>query len=190
MPVPALRSLCSLALSASLLVACASLEDKPPATSITPMPGLGGSTFKVTARDEQARAWFAQGLQLAYAFEHAEATRVFRAALARDPTCAICAWGVAYSLGPNINNSDRGPVRDIRRYIERAQQAAAAASPMERALIGAMAVRYGRADERTQQTYEAMGSAMCSTRKADRKVDPQEYRANRPVVVTTIPSIK
>ena len=175
MPVPALRSLCSLALSASLLVACASLEDKPPATSITPMPGLGGSTFKVTARDEQARAWFAQGLQLAYAFEHAEATRVFRAALARDPTCAICAWGVAYSLGPNINNSDRGPVRDIRRYIERAQQAAAAASPMERALIGAMAVRYGRADERTQQTYEAMGSAMCSTRKADRKVDPQEY---------------
>jgi len=125
MPVPALRSLCSLALSASLLVACASLEDKPPATSITPMPGLGGSTFKVTARDEQARAWFAQGLQLAYAFEHAEAARVFRAALARDPTCAICAWGLAYSLGPNINNSDRGPVRDIRRYIERAQHTGA-----------------------------------------------------------------
>ena len=49
------------------------------------MLGLGTSTFKVTARDEQARAWFAQGLLLTYAFEHGEATRVFRAALARDP---------------------------------------------------------------------------------------------------------
>ncbi|MBL0087782.1 MAG: hypothetical protein IPP44_14300 [Ideonella sp.] len=175
MPVPNLRSLCSLAVTSALLVACASLDDKSPATSITPMPGLGASTFKVTARDEQARAWFAQGLQLAYAFEHREAARVFRAALARDPTCAMCAWGVAYSLGPNINNSERGPVRDIRDYIGRAQQAAAAASPMERALIGAMAVRYGRADERAQQTYEALGSAMCSTRKAERKLDPQEY---------------
>ncbi|MBL0151107.1 MAG: hypothetical protein IPP87_21560 [Ideonella sp.] len=175
MPVPNLRSLCSLAVTSALLVACASLDDKPPATSITPMPGLGASTFKVTARDEQARAWFAQGLQLAYAFEHREAARVFRAALARDPTCAMCAWGVAYSLGPNINNSERGPVRDIRDYIGRAQQAAAAASPMERALIGAMAVRYGRADDRAQKTYEAMGSAMCSTRKAERKLDPQEY---------------
>jgi tetratricopeptide (TPR) repeat protein len=159
MPVPTLRSLCSLAVTSALLVACASLEDTPPASSIAPMPGLGGSSFAVTARDEQARAWFAQGLQLAYAFEHVEAARVFRAALARDPTCAMCAWGVAYSLGPNINNSERGPVRDIRRYIERAQQAAAGASPMERA----------------QQTYEALGSAMCSARKADRKVDPQEY---------------
>jgi hypothetical protein len=55
------------------------------------MPGLGTSTFKVTAHDEQARAWFAQGLLLSYAFEHAEAARVFRAALARDPGCAMCA---------------------------------------------------------------------------------------------------
>ena len=175
MSLPVLRSLCSFAVCASLLVACATLDETPPATSITPMPGLGASTFKVTARDEQARAWFAQGLQLAYAFEHREAARVFRAALARDPSCAMCAWGVAYALGPNINNSDRGPVRDIRRYIERAQQAAASAAPMERALIGAMAVRYGRADERAQQTFEALGNAMCSTRKAERKLDPQEY---------------
>ena len=175
MPKPPLRSLLGLAAAATLLASCASLDGPPPATSITPMPDLGHSTFQVTARDESARAWFAQGLQLAYAFEHREAARVFRAALARDPSCAICAWGVAYALGPNINDPDRGPVRDIRRHIERAQQAAAGASPKERALIDAMAVRYGRGDERAQKTYEAMGSAMCSTRSADRKIDPQEY---------------
>lgn len=174
MPVPALRSLCSLAVTAAMLVACASLEDDAPTQPIAPMPGLGGSGFAVTARDGQARAWFAQGLLLTYAFEHREAARVFRAALARDPSCAMCAWGVAYALGPNINNSDRGPVRDIRRYIARAQQAAAGAAPLERALIDAMAVRYGSADARAQQAYEALGSAMCSTRKTDRKVDPQE----------------
>ncbi len=178
MPVPALRSLCSLAVSAALLAACASLEDQSPATAIAPMAGLGASTFQVTATDEQARAWFAQGLLLSYAFEHGEAARVFRAALARDPSCAMCAWGVAYALGPNINNADRGPVRDIRRFIARAQQAAAGASAKERALINAMAVRYGHADERAQQTYQALGSAMCSSRKPDpgkdRKVDPQE----------------
>lgn len=174
MPVPALRSLCSLAVVAALLVGCTSLDDQPPARSIAPMQGLGNSTFSVTARDEQARAWFAQGLLLTYAFEHQEAARVFRAALARDPSCAMCAWGVAYALGPNINNSDRGPVREIRRYIERAQQAAPGASALERALIDAMAVRYGRAEERAQRAYEALGSAMCSTRKPDRQIDPQE----------------
>lgn len=175
MPRAPLRSLCAIAVSAALLVACASLEEAPPAKSIAAMPGLGNSTFKVTASDEQARAWFAQGLQLTYAFEHEEAARVFRAALARDPGCAMCAWGVAYALGPNINNSDRGPVREIRRLVARAQQAAAGASPLERALIDAMAVRYGSGDERTQKAYEALGSAMCSTRKPDKKVDPQEY---------------
>ncbi|MBN8504605.1 MAG: hypothetical protein J0L58_09000 [Burkholderiales bacterium] len=59
-----------------------------------------------------------------------------------------------------------------------AQQAAAAspgaASPLERALIQAMAVRYGRAEAQAQKLYEAQGSAMCTSRKSDRKVDPQE----------------
>lgn len=183
------RPLSGLLAAVALLAACASIEDTPPAARIEPMPGLGTSTFAVTARDDEARAWFAQGLLLAYAFEHREAARVFRAALARDPSCAMCAWGVAYALGPNINKPDRGPVRDIRRFIARAQQAAAGATPVERALISAMAVRYGSADERAQKTYEAMGSALCSTRKTERQVDPQElaYAAAMTEVVHQFP---
>lgn len=185
----ALRSWGGLAAATALLAACASIEDTPPASAIEPMAGLGTSTLQVTARDAQARAWFAQGLLLTYAFEHREAARVFRAALARDPGCAMCAWGVAYALGPNINNPDRGPERDIRRAVALAQQAAAGASPVERALIDAMAVRYGRADERTQKSYEAMGAAMCSTRKSEREVDPQElaYAAAMTDVVQKFP---
>lgn len=189
MHAPLLRSAISLVAFTALLTACASIEDTPPALSINPMPGLGTSTFKITARDDQARAWFAQGLLLTYAFEHQEAANVFRAALARDPSCAMCAWGVAYALGPNINNPERGPVRDIRRFIARAQQAAAAAMPVERALIDAMAVRYGAADEPAQKAYEAMGSARCSARKQEREVDPQElaYAAAMEDVVRKFP---
>ena len=172
--MPTKRSLSALAAAATLLASCATLDDTPPANTITPMPGLGTATFAVTAKDEQARAWFAQGLQLAWAFEHTEAVRVFRAALARDPSCAMCAWGVAYALGPNINNPDRGPVRDIRRYIERAQQAAAGATPVERALIQAMAVRYGRAPEKEQKALEAQGASLCGTAKAAKNADPQD----------------
>ena len=190
MRLPALRSMSSLTVAAALLAACASIEDTPSARSIEPMPGLGTSTLRITVRDEQARAWFDQGLLLTYAFEHREAVRVFRAALARDPSCAMCAWGVAYALGPNVNNPDRGPVRDIRRFIVLAQQAAGDASPVERALIDAMAVRYGSADERAQQTYEAMGSALCSTRKTEREIDPLElaYAAAMADVVRKFPS--
>ncbi|MFO1226737.1 hypothetical protein [Roseateles sp.] len=170
-----LRTLLSLCAGAALLAACVTTrEEEPAAAHITPMVGLGASTFVVTAKDAQARAWFAQGLQLSYAFEHGEAVRVFRAALARDPSCAMCAWGVAYALGPNINNPDRGPQRQIRRYLAQAQAAAAGVTPLERGLIDALALRFGRADEQTQQRYEAMGSALCSARGQTKKVDPKE----------------
>ncbi|MEO3691135.1 hypothetical protein [Roseateles paludis] len=188
--MPKLSSLLSLCASATLLGACVTtLESEPPATSITAMAGLGPSSFVVTASDPQARAWFAQGLQLAYAFEHGEAVRVFRAAAARDPSCAMCAWGVAYALGPNINNPDRGPQRDIRRYLAKAQAAAAGVTPKERALIDALALRFGRADEQAQQRYEAMGSALCSTRGKAKQADPKElaYAAAMSDVVQRYP---
>lgn len=77
--------------AAARLTPCASVEEQPPPKPIMPVPGLGTATFAVTAQDEKARAWFAQGLQLTYAFQQTEAVRVFRAALALDPTCAMCA---------------------------------------------------------------------------------------------------
>ncbi len=44
-----------------------------------------------------------QGLNLAYAFNHAEARRAFREAARLDPTLAMAYWGQALVLGPNIN---------------------------------------------------------------------------------------
>lgn len=161
------------AIAALLAVSCAMLGQDE-ARDAPQIDGLGRSTFPVTARDAETRALFHRGLLLAYAFEHEEAARAFRAAAARDPSCAMCAWGVAWALGPNINQPDRRNVREIRTYVAKAQAAAPGATPLEQALIRAMSVRYRSADESTQKAAEAMAASMCTTSRAERDADPLE----------------
>jgi hypothetical protein len=64
---------------------------------------LGSYVSSFTPGDAETTRLFNQGLVLTYAFMHEEAQRSFKAALGRDPTCAMCAWGLAYAQGPNIN---------------------------------------------------------------------------------------
>ena len=65
--------------------------------------GLGDHRYDITAGNEEARAFFNQGLIYAYGFNHLEALRAFRQAQTLDPDCAMCFWGEAYVLGPNLN---------------------------------------------------------------------------------------
>ncbi|MEP6875627.1 MAG: hypothetical protein ABI887_14810, partial [Burkholderiales bacterium] len=69
------------------------------------LPGFGESSMAIVTPAAEARRLFAQGMAQAYAFNEVEAVRAFKAALAQDPSCAMCAWGVAYQLGPNINDT-------------------------------------------------------------------------------------
>src|SRR5688572_33116416 len=64
---------------------------------------LGDHRHEITTSSPEAQRYFDQGLTLSYAFNHAEAIRSFRQATAIDPDCAMCFWGMAYALGPNIN---------------------------------------------------------------------------------------
>jgi hypothetical protein len=64
---------------------------------------LGALAFKVDTRSPKAQAYFNQGMRLAFGFNHAEALRAFQAAQRLDPDCAMCFWGEALVLGPNIN---------------------------------------------------------------------------------------
>ena len=58
----------------------------------------------------------------------------------------MCAWGEAYVLGPNINKPmDPGDVPAAWEASRRAVSLAGEASPVERALIEAMAERYAEA---------------------------------------------
>src|SRR6187551_3793198 len=64
---------------------------------------LGPHAFPVTTRSKLAQQFMNQGLNLSYAFNHAEAGRAFREAARLDPSLAMAYWGQALVLGPNIN---------------------------------------------------------------------------------------
>lgn len=107
--------------------------------------GLGGVTYKVTTANPQAQAYFDQGLRLTYAFNHDEAQRAFRKAQKLDPECAMCFWGEALVLGPNINlPMQDDAVAPAFAAAEKARQLAAKATPKEQALIAALSTRYSR----------------------------------------------
>ena len=105
--------------------------------------GLGDHHRPITTPSPEAQRYFDQGLALTYGFNHEAAERSFREALRLDPSCASCAWGVALALGPNIN-APMGPEagRAAWAAVQEAQRLAPGASEKERALIGALALRY------------------------------------------------
>ncbi|WP_249150869.1 tetratricopeptide repeat protein [Bradyrhizobium sp. JYMT SZCCT0180] len=106
--------------------------------------GIGSTTWKITTANERAQAYFDQGLRLAYAFNHDEARRAFRMAQKLDPDCAMCFWGEALVLGPNINlPMPEDAAAPAYAAAQKAKALAGKASPREQALISAIAVRYG-----------------------------------------------
>ncbi|HET6520238.1 MAG TPA: hypothetical protein VFG47_10545, partial [Geminicoccaceae bacterium] len=104
---------------------------------------LGDLTYPITTKDELAQRYFDQGLRLAHAFNHAEALRAFKRAQRVDPACAMCYWGEAYVLGPNIN-APMGPeaVEPAFAAASKAQALAGDATGPEQALIAAVVKRY------------------------------------------------
>ena len=105
---------------------------------------LGDHHHPVTTTHARAQAYFDQGLRLHYGFNHAEAIRSYERAAELDPTCAMCYWGVALSLGPNINGGmDEASGRAAWDAITRARSFLADVTPQERAYIEALTLRYG-----------------------------------------------
>lgn len=104
---------------------------------------LAGIRFPVTTASTEAQRYVDQGLYMVYAFNHDAAVRAFREAARLDPGCAMCFWGVALALGPNIN-APMGPeaARQAWAALEEARARLAGATPRERAYIEALGARY------------------------------------------------
>jgi tetratricopeptide (TPR) repeat protein len=104
---------------------------------------LGNFHRAVTTKSPEAQKYFDQGLRLIYAFNHDEATRSFAKAAALDPSCAMCFWGASITLGPNYN-VPMLPDRSVMAWeaLQKAKAAAPSGTPVEQALIGALATRY------------------------------------------------
>lgn len=105
--------------------------------------GMGTHHHAITTKSTQAQRYFDQGLVLAYGFNHAEAARSFRQAIKLDPNCAMCNWGLAYVLGPNINATmEDDAVPESYAAIQQAIKLANKSTESEQAYINALNKRY------------------------------------------------
>src|SRR4249919_729169 len=132
----------------SMLLVLGACEAPAPRTTATqPAPALF-ETFGALHRDTgskvpAAQRYFDQGLRMAYGFNHEAAARSFAEAARLDPDCAMCLWGQALVLGPNINLAMQPEANTPAFEFSRAASALAGhATPADRAMIEALQARY------------------------------------------------
>lgn len=143
------RFLLLLALGASVPAAAQSHGgDAGKTPDAAPVPlyteALGSWSWPVTTASAEAQAYFSQGAKLMFAFTPPTARRSFEEARRRDPECAMCWWGEAWSMGPYFNGAmlpadapaAYAAARRARELVE------ARGTPVERALVEAMLARY------------------------------------------------
>ena len=139
-----------LSLLVALLAGCEpapkAAGDTTPAPEAAALPlfdTFGDLHHDVGTRVPAAQRYFDQGLRMAYGFNHEAAGRAFAEAARLDPECAMCVWGQALVLGPNINlPMDPAQAKDATALATRAASLAQSARPVDRALIQALQARY------------------------------------------------
>jgi tetratricopeptide (TPR) repeat protein len=140
-----------------------SAENALAATPLAPgvmLSGMGTSLITADTQVPEAQRWFDYGVKAYHAFLHADAKSALAKAAALDPACAMCAWGVALSLGSTLN------------YAVTPQQTAEALAAADKAaklvkpddartvqLIAALQLRY-RAEAPPEGREVAYGKAM------------------------------
>ncbi len=130
--------------------------------AVTLYDNLGTWHHEITTGSDRAQKFFDQGLRLVYAFNHEEAISAFTEASRLDPDAPMPYWGVALSLGPNINapmdaKQEPRAVEALRKATARL----AKATPRERAYVEALASRYSVKRSLTRKAKdEAYAKAM------------------------------
>jgi tetratricopeptide (TPR) repeat protein len=107
--------------------------------------GLGYAGLEPDSTNPEARAWFAQGVRLIWAFDETEAVRAFQEAQRLDPACAMCFLGEAWARGPTINLRPRTEELEASRTAARRALALSELSgrllPRDRLLVEGMVLR-------------------------------------------------
>ena len=130
------------------------------------LSGLGSLHHPTSTKNPEAQSFFDQGFRMIYGFNHEEAVRSFKRAGELDPQMAMAWWGVAYALGPNINQEvDPGREKGAYDAVQKALSLAKNVPANERAYIEALVIRYSddpKADLKKLATdyKNAMGELM------------------------------
>jgi tetratricopeptide (TPR) repeat protein len=138
--------------------------------------GLGDAHRSITTSNPEAQKYFDQGMRFTYAFNHDEATRSFAKAAELDPHCASCYWGVSLTVGPNYNLpmmvNERAAVAV--ESLQKARQNSPNATPVEKALIAALAKRYPSAKPLDPSNIRPVLVAYATAMKAVSRQYPQD----------------
>ncbi len=118
--------------------------------------GLGTHTRTITTSSAQAQRYFNDGLNWMYAFNHDEAIRCFLRAAQLDPNCAMAWWAVGLCQGPNYNDYLMTDQRsqDAWDALQHALALIDHTTPVERALVEALAARYANPWPRDRSALE------------------------------------
>ncbi len=143
------------------------VADMPPSFA-EPIPlyskALGEFTRPISSKNAEAQQFFDQGFQMKYAFAVMDGARSFREAWKRDPDCAICYWGEAWSWGSYLNGpmSEKNAPHAYAAIQKALELAPKHADERERAFIDAMAVRYVKNfdPKKRREQDEAYAAAM------------------------------
>ncbi len=168
--IRALAFAAALALLGSTAAARAGLTPPPatPASDATPRTGEEAHAhWAVQTADPQAQALIDRGLAMLYAFDVGEARVAFGQALQRDPDLALAYWGQAEAdtIDINLPSTPEGEKRGAE-AVAAARAHLAHASPDERALVDAIAKRYGKGSQ--PQRFSAYADALSAYTKAHR----------------------
>lgn len=136
----------------------------------SPAPQAGPEAhahWAVATDDAKAQDLFDRGLAMLYAFDAGEARVAFAAAAQRDPDLAMAYWGQAEADTIDINepSTREGEVRG-RHAVAEGRAHLAHASPEVRALLEAIAKRYGKGS--LKERYASYADAMSAYSKAHR----------------------
>ena len=134
--------------------AAKTMQDTVPPPAL--LEGLGYAGLEPDTANAEARAWFAQGVRLIWAFDEVEAIRAFQQAQRLDPACALCHFGEAWGRGPTINLNPRNDeLVQARAAARRALALSDRLSPRDQILVRAMALRTREGDAFASDAYAA-----------------------------------
>lgn len=143
----------------------------PAAPGVPLYTTLGSQRRPITTFRDDAQAYFDQGMRWMHAFNLEEAEASFREAARLDPACAMCRWGVAFSLGPHINLSalperTAAAAGEIAEAVRLAATGPQAATEVERTLIAAMAKRSSNPPPAAPEQQQALDQGYAEAMRA------------------------
>lgn len=112
------------------------------ANGIGPLPGWGNYRWNISTKNDSARFYFNQGINMYYAFHIIESMASFKKAQQFDINNAMIYWAEALAFGPNINDFEYAATAAAFVAAQKALSLKDNCTETEKGLIEAMAVRY------------------------------------------------